>query len=625
MPSASSYCFFRFPTSSLTDVNLANQAGNRPIHLAFKGCRISVVELLLNHGADYVCKNNDGVQPIHLAAEMNFVDGLKLDRGANMYHKNAFGDSPIHVAMFQSATKCARLLFEWEASRTCRDPLVTPTTTVGPRLLITPPALKSTGLLARLISREKRTSSCSSLSIISGTSDYNPELLINLADCEGFSPLHMAVSSGNLELVKVCLLQRADLMAKDLTGQIPLHFACARGDLDCVKLMAEFRPRLKPRMIRETNNDGRTPMHVAAMHNSVEVIDYLVSQGAEPNPSDHKRFTPLLLACSKGAIKSCIYLMELGADITTCDEFGRNILIMLLFSGAGKARELIPTLIKSGKFPLLLNQPDKWGCTYMHVAARLGLRVAINYGLDNQGSLLVRDSERSTPLHSAARFGRLNICAQMLEIDEGKRAQFLVDQSGRLPVHLAAQYGHNRVLELFQSKGCIQRRCRQGNTTLHYAAMSGNPATCALLLGINPSLLNETNHNGVSSSTLLFFVLASLVSLKSRRASKRFALLLMDKCVKAVCLENDTVSGTKFDFSMLQPPPHATRPESPLGLIKKWQYFADWGNCFLLAFYLLMEANVLINLFGPHGPHGVALSVVVMFISWFNFLLQLTQ
>ncbi|KAA3678573.1 transient receptor potential cation channel subfamily A member 1, partial [Paragonimus westermani] len=367
------------PTSSPTDVNLANHAGNRPIHLAFKGCRKSVIELLLSHGADYTCKNTDGVQPIHLAAEMNFVDGLKI-----------------------------------------------------------------------------------------------------------------------------CLLQRADLLAKDLTGQIPLHFACARGDLDCVQLLTEFRPRLKPRMIREPNNDGRTPMHVAAMHNSTEVIDYLVSQGAELNPVDQKRLTPLLLACSKGAIKSCTHLMGLGADLTACDEFGRNMLIMLLLSGAGKARELVPALTKSGKFPLLLNQPDKWGCTYMHVAARLGLRVAIKHGLTNQGSLLIRDSERSTPLHSAARFGRLNICAQMLEVDEGKRAQFLVDQLGRFPVHLAAQYGHNRVLELFQSKGCIQRRCRQGNTTLHYAAMSGNPATCALILGINPSLLNETNHNGVSLATLLF-------------------------------------------------------------------------------------------------------------------------
>ncbi|KAF8565633.1 hypothetical protein P879_06066 [Paragonimus westermani] len=379
------------------------------------------------------------------------------------------------------------------------------TTTVGSRLLVTSPSPKGTGLLARLTSKEKRTSSCSNLSITSCGSDFDPQLLINLTDCEGCSPLHMAVSSGNLELVKICLLQRADLLAKDLTGQIPLHFACARGDLDCVQLLTEFRPRLKPRMIREPNNDGRTPMHVAAMHNRIEVIEYLVSQGAELNPFDHKRLTPLLLACSKGAIKSCAQLMELGADLTACDEFGRNMLIMLLLSGAGKARELVPALIRSGKFSLLLNQPDKWGCTYMHVAARLGLLVAIQYGLSNQGSLLIRDSERSTPLHSAARFGRLNICAQMLQVDEGKRAQSLVDQLGRFPVHLAAQYGHNRVLELFQSKGCIQRRCREGNTTLHYAAMSGNPATCALILGINPSLLNETNHNGVSLATLLFF------------------------------------------------------------------------------------------------------------------------
>nr|CAH8847119.1 unnamed protein product [Trichobilharzia regenti] len=75
----------------------------------------------------------------------------------------------------------------------------------------------------------------------------------------------------------------------------------------------------------------------------------------------------------------------------------------------------------------------------------------------------------------------------------------MADSKGRLPLHIAALFGHNKLLELFIQNGCLFRRCHEGNTALHYAAMQKNVETCRILLEINPTLLNQTNYNGTTA------------------------------------------------------------------------------------------------------------------------------
>lgn len=52
-------------------------------------------------------------------------------------------------------------------------------------------------------------------------------------------------------------------------------------------------------------------------------------------------------------------------------------------------------------------------------------------------------------------------------------------------------------------------RCHEGNTALHYAVMQENVEACRILLEINPTLLNQTNYDGVS-----FFLAYNFISLK---------------------------------------------------------------------------------------------------------------
>jgi|SRR5665213_548383 len=68
------------------DLNLPDDAGRTPLHLAAAHCRTDVVLLLLNKGAKIDPKATGGTTPLHLAAQGGCVDvvNLLLAKGAKV-------------------------------------------------------------------------------------------------------------------------------------------------------------------------------------------------------------------------------------------------------------------------------------------------------------------------------------------------------------------------------------------------------------------------------------------------------------------------------------------------------------------------------------------------------------
>ncbi|VDQ13435.1 unnamed protein product [Trichobilharzia regenti] len=62
----------------LSDPNNINELGDQPIHSAVLGKHLQILRLLIDFGAKVDMKNQQGAQPIHLAGEGNFLEGLEV-------------------------------------------------------------------------------------------------------------------------------------------------------------------------------------------------------------------------------------------------------------------------------------------------------------------------------------------------------------------------------------------------------------------------------------------------------------------------------------------------------------------------------------------------------------------
>ena len=68
------------------------------------------------------------------------------------------------------------------------------------------------------------------------------------------------------------------------------------------------------------DEDGATPLHLAARHNAKEVAEQLIAKGADVNAKDNTGRTPLHDAAWFNAIEVAEPLIAKGADVNAKDE-----------------------------------------------------------------------------------------------------------------------------------------------------------------------------------------------------------------------------------------------------------------------------------------------------------------
>ncbi|CAL8339778.1 unnamed protein product [Arctogadus glacialis] len=85
-----------------------------------------------------------------------------------------------------------------------------------------------------------------------------------------------------------------------------LTWALKNGDLDAAKSL------LKAEDVNRTLEGGRKPLHYAADCGHAEILEYLLSQGADVNAPDKHGLTPLLSAIYEGHLSCVRILLEKG-------------------------------------------------------------------------------------------------------------------------------------------------------------------------------------------------------------------------------------------------------------------------------------------------------------------------
>jgi len=134
--------------------------------------------------------------------------------------------------------------------------------------------------------------------------------LLNSYAPDGFFPLALAVFFGNAETAAALLDAGADVnqQSRESMRIAALHSACAARRLDLVQMLLSHGADPNARA-----NAGLTPLHSAAGSGQVDLATLLLSAGADIHMADDHGRTPLAFATERREEAMVAFLRERGA------------------------------------------------------------------------------------------------------------------------------------------------------------------------------------------------------------------------------------------------------------------------------------------------------------------------
>ncbi len=109
--------------------------------------------------------------------------------------------------------------------------------------------------------------------------ESNPPPDVDYANAVGATALHIGVAKKDTRVVRLLLKCDADVFAADDNGLTPLHVAVAQGSFEMAEMILAKRCARTGGLLHQTEADGRTVVHLAAISGNVEVLRTLLRMG----------------------------------------------------------------------------------------------------------------------------------------------------------------------------------------------------------------------------------------------------------------------------------------------------------------------------------------------------------
>eukprot|EP01094_Clydonella_sp_ATCC50884_P003087 TRINITY_DN1237_c0_g1_i1.p1 TRINITY_DN1237_c0_g1~~TRINITY_DN1237_c0_g1_i1.p1 ORF type:complete len:700 (+),score=298.04 TRINITY_DN1237_c0_g1_i1:87-2186(+) len=276
--------------------------------------------------------------------------------------------------------------------------------------------------------------------------------------------------------------------------------AASLGDLENLKALAAAQPHV----LEGTDYDNRSPLHVAASRGRLEVVQYLLGEGADVNAEDRWGATPLRDALRSKNAAVVEVLRNAGAVLT--DRSG--LAINLCKAGAAGDIAQISRVLDQGAD---VNDKDYDGRTALHLASAKGHIDAVRFLVEHGADVNAKDrlGTGGTPIVDAVRHqhtavveflrshgavlhdvASVELCRRVLEGDmdglsalvRGGADVNAVDYDRRSALHVAACAGNDHMVRFLAEHGALLDAAdRWGGTPLGDAIHHGHEGTAELL------------------------------------------------------------------------------------------------------------------------------------------------
>ena len=118
-----------------------------------------------------------------------------------------------------------------------------------------------------------------------------------------------------------------NLQEIDQEGNTPLHIAAREGKLEEVKKLIHYILNINPSLIEAKNNFGSSPLHYATWFGQLPIIKYLMKQGADIKTKDIFDQTLIHSAAWNGDLKLVKFFLEKGFFLEEKDKKGNTPLL----------------------------------------------------------------------------------------------------------------------------------------------------------------------------------------------------------------------------------------------------------------------------------------------------------
>jgi len=250
------------------NVNAQNLSGQTPLHVAVATGSLAMVKLLLAAKADVNALDGQGNAPLHglVVTFSQAIGETLLNAGADSSLRNKDGRTLLHDAVSHGIPDLVTWLLAQHANPNVPDnhgrtPLFDASAAASPAMV--------------------------SLLLASGAN-------ANLRDDTGSTVLHAAAGAANADVIRLLMNAGADLFAENAVGLTPVAIAL-RGTPDNWKIV------FNPTNVNLQNNRGQSVLHLAVLaHSSPAAIQFLLGLGAHIQLRDKDGKTALDEAIATG-------------------------------------------------------------------------------------------------------------------------------------------------------------------------------------------------------------------------------------------------------------------------------------------------------------------------------------
>eukprot|EP00092_Neocalanus_flemingeri_P106282 GFUD01136358.1.p1 GENE.GFUD01136358.1~~GFUD01136358.1.p1 ORF type:complete len:440 (-),score=128.58 GFUD01136358.1:156-1475(-) len=319
--------------------------------------------------------------------------------------------------------------------------------------------------------------------------------------------LHAKAQSGDVDGVQQVLDSgRVHLDSKDQDGTTPLMLAARSGRVKVVSLLLEEGADPNIRKIT-----GVTAIFLASVGGYLDILTKLVEGGADPDPQSQEGGTPLMAAAQAGHLDVVEKLLLSGASHKSCMWDGANALFLAAQNGHTKI--VMHLLTIPG---VQVNQQRRDGATPLWIAAQMGHEDCVRLLLRGGADVDLTRTDGATPLFKACHKGHEEVVKEILR----HKPRLDTLQNGSTCLHAAALSGHaNLILHLLAAGADPNTPNMSGFTPLDVSLGAARKTLQSVTTRItDPHLLGGMNYLARSLTPDKLSALRSGASLRLRSA-----------------------------------------------------------------------------------------------------------